>query len=138
MIDPDNVPPVAASELLARFATQSGQFRKVDNTVKPDLFVPNARLETSGMRHRDATEAEMWEVGRDLAAALGRPLHGRSDIRAAACNNEGLQVVATPNLPRNPNHADIKGWPVCKEDRKAIAQKLVAAASKLIPPPAAS
>ena len=34
MIDPANVPPVTPDELLARFATQCGQFRKSDHTVK--------------------------------------------------------------------------------------------------------
>jgi hypothetical protein len=79
MIDPGNVPSVADEELLARFVTQSGQFRKVDNTVKQDLFVPNSRDEVSVMRYRSATEAEIWEVGCDVAAALARPLYGRSD-----------------------------------------------------------
>ena len=135
MIDPGSVPPVANEELLARFVTQSGQYRRIDNTVKQDLFIPNARREVSVMRHRDATEFEIWEVARSLAASLDRNLYGRSDIRAAACKVNGLRVVATPSLPTNPNHADILDWPADKEDQKAIAQQLAAAASKLMPPP---
>ena len=134
MIDPGNVPPVANDELLARFATQSSQFRKSDLTIKQDLFMPHPRPELSVMRHRDATADEIWQVGRETADGLGRTLYGRADIDAATCNNAGLQVVARPILPRNPNHADIEGWPASKEDKKAFAQKLAAAASKLLPP----
>jgi hypothetical protein len=138
MIDPRSVPPVADDELLARFVTQSGQYRKIDNTVKQDLFIPNARGEVSVMRHRDATELELWDVAHNVANSLNRKLYGRSDITAAVCTVNGLRVVASPIMPTNPNHADVLGWPTEKEDQKAIAQKLAAAASKLVPPPSSS
>ena len=137
MIDAANVPPVTAGEILARFATQSGQFRKSDRSVKQELFLPNVQGETSLMRHRDATADEIWQTGRDVAASFpeGRTLYGRADITAAACTIDALRVVAKPILPKNPNHADIEGWPASKEDKKALAQKLAAAAGKLIPAP---
>ena len=137
MIDPANVPPVTPDELLSRFATQSGQFRKTDKSVKQELFLPHPRPECSVMRHRDATDDEIWQTGRDVAASFpeGRTLHGRADITAAACTIDALRVVAKPILPKNPNHADIEGWPASKEDKKALAQKLAAAAGKLIPAP---
>ena len=137
MIDTANVPPVTAGEILARFATQSGQFRKSDRSVKQELFLPNVQRETSLMRHRDATADEIWQTGRDVAASFpeGRTLYGRADITAAACTIDALRVVAKPILPKNPNHADIEGWPASKEDKKALAQKLAVAAGKLIPAP---
>lgn len=138
MIDPANVPPVVEDELLARFATQSGQFRKGDHTVKQDLFIPNANGEVSVMRHREATEVEIWAVGYSVASKMERRLYGRSDVRAAACHNLALTVTETPRLPDNPNHADITGWPDQKEDKKAVAQKLAVLASKLIEPPLTS
>lgn len=138
MIDPENVPPVAENELLARFATQSGQFRRSDFTVKQDLFMPHPRRELSVMRHRDASMDEIWQVGHSIASELGRTLYGRADIRAAACNIEGLRAVARPIPPENPNHADIEGWPSSTEDKKALALKLAASASKLIAPPTAT
>jgi hypothetical protein len=134
MIDPQHVPEVDAGEFLARFATQSGQFR-ADKTVKQDLFIPTANGEVSVMRHRDATVAEIWMIGRAVAAGMGRTLYGRSDVLARACATIGLRVDATPMPPDNPNHADINGWPEAKEDRKALAQKLAAVAGKLISPP---
>lgn len=136
MIDPENVPPVSDDELLARFATQSKQFRS-DDTVKPDLFIPYRHVELSVTRHRDATEEEIWSVALELANAFERKLFGRSDLLASACKVDSLRVVEKP-LPRNPNHADIEGWPSQKQDQKAIALKLAASASKLVPPPSTS
>ena len=138
MIDPVNVPPVTPDEWLSRFATQSGQFRKSDNSVKQELFLPHPRPECSVMRHRDATEAEIWKTGRDVTGSFTPPrtLYGRADITVAACTIDALRVVAKPILPKNPNHADIEGWPESKGDKKALAQKLAVAAGKLILPPA--
>jgi hypothetical protein len=133
MLDAEQVPPVAETELLARYVTQSGQFRSSDQTVKPDLFMPHPYQELSVTRHLHATEEEIWAVGRDVAST--RRLYGRADIRANDCSIDSLKVLAKP-LPNNPNHANIEGWPLHKPDQKAIALKLAASASKLILPPA--
>ncbi len=122
MIDPENVPPIDNTERLARYVTQSGQFRRSDKTVKPDLFIPHPYQELSFTRHRDATEAEIWEVGMDVAKT--KTLYGRTDIQASNCKIDSLQVIAKP-LCNNPNHADIEGWPSQKQDQKAIALKLL-------------
>jgi hypothetical protein len=135
MIDPENVPPVTDAELLARYVTTSRHFRSSDNTVKQDLFMPHPYIELSVTRHLDATEPEIWEVGVDVAAQIDRKLYGRTDIQACYCNIDSLQVTAKPILPKNPNHADIEGWPSAKPDQKVIALKLAASASKLILPP---
>jgi hypothetical protein len=135
MIDPENVPPVTDAELLARYVTTSRHFRSSDNTVKQDLFMPHPYIELSVTRHLDATEPEIWEVGVDVAAQIDRKLYGRTDIQACDCNIDSLKVTAKPILPKNPNHADIEGWPSAKQDQKVIALKLAASASKLIPPP---
>ena len=136
MIDAANVPPVAPNELVSRFATQSKQFR-ADSTVKQELFLPPPPPACSVMLHRDAQEAEIWQIGIDVAASFpeGRTLYGRADITVMACTIDSLRVVAKPILPKNPNHADIEGWPPSKEDKKALAQKLAAVAGKLIQSP---
>jgi hypothetical protein len=134
VIAPNQVPPVADTESLARYVTQSGQFRAGDQTVKPDLFIPHPRQALSVTRHVDASEADIWDVGRDVPGGMGRKLYGRADIDAIQCNVDGIQVAAKPLL-NNPNHADLEGWPIQKQDQKAIALKLAASASKLIPLP---
>ena len=132
MIDPEKVPPVADKELLARYVTQSGQFRSSNNTIKPDLFMPHPYQELSLTRHQDATKEEIWEVGFDVASK--KKLYGRADIQASKCKIDSLQVTAKP-LFSNPNHVDIEGWPSEKQEQKAIAQKLALSASELIKPP---
>jgi hypothetical protein len=134
MLDPRNIPPVEDDELLARYVTQSGQFRSSDNQVKPNLFIPHPREALSVTRHLEATSTEIWAIGNDVSTAMGRGLYGRVDIRAVKFRSESLKVIEKP-LVNNPNHADIEGWPEAKEDQKAIALKLAASASKLISPP---
>ncbi len=134
MIDPEKVPPIANTEKLARYVTQSGQFRKSDHTVKQDLFIPHPRPELSLTRHLNATEAEIWEIGIHVSKQMNRNLYGRSDIQAIDCKIDSLNVVEKP-IPNNSNHADIEGWPSQKQDQKAIALKLAASASKIILPP---
>jgi len=133
MLDPANIPPVEETELLARYVMQSSHFRS-DQSVKPNLFMPHPYQELSVTRHRDATDAEIWQAGVNVATQQQRTLYGRSDILTSDCLVDSLRVTAQP-FPDNPNHADIEGWPTAKEDQKAIAQKLAAAASKLTPPP---
>jgi hypothetical protein len=94
--------------------------------------MPHPYQELSVTRHLQATEAEIWAVGKDVAAT--RCLRGRADIRASDCSIESLRVVAKP-VPNNPNHADIEGWPLSKPDQKVIALKLAASAGQVIPSP---
>jgi hypothetical protein len=134
MIDPEQVPPVDDSELLARYVMQSGHFRKSDRTVKPELFMPHPYQDLSVTRHRDATLTELRALGVHIAEERKRTLYGRADIRTIDCHIGKVKVVEDP-LPENSNHADIRGFPSEKADQKAIALKLVEAASKIIPFP---
>jgi hypothetical protein len=47
MLDPENIPAVEDNELLARYITQSSQFRPSDKQVKPSLFIPHLHKELS-------------------------------------------------------------------------------------------
>ncbi len=102
--------------------------------VKPNLFIPHPYQELSVTRDRDATEEEIWQAGINVATEQQHTLYGRSDILARDCLIDSLRVTARP-FPDNPNHADIEGWPTTKDDQKAIALKLAASATKVIPPP---
>lgn len=126
MIDPIDVPLVADNELLARFILHSNETRD-DGSVKPKLFLPYSLVELSVNRHREATSEETWQVGRDVAIARSKTLYGCANVRARSCRIEPLNVVASPILPRNPNHADIVGFPPKKEDQMSLATKLAAA-----------
>jgi len=134
MLNPNHIPPVEDDELLARYATQRGHFRPSDGIARPSLFIPHPNQELSVTRHREATETEIWVAGHHVAMAQNRQLYGRCDLQAGDCKFSSIKVTAKPTQ-RNPNHADIEGWPEKKEDQKSIAQKLVATATKLISPP---
>jgi len=142
MIDPKNVPPVAESELLARFITQTKQFRSSDQTVKPDLFIPFRLTELSVTRHREATADELWRNGREIATLRQQTLYGRCDVGAGDCAIGPLSVIPDPILPPrvpyNPNHANIAGFPAARDDQKALAIRIALRASKRIVPPEGS
>lgn len=125
MIDPENIPPVADNELLARFIVYSDE-KRADGTVKHKLFLPYRLVELSVNRHREATPEETWQAGYDVATERQRTLYGLANIRASNCRISNLDVVSDPQLPKNPNHANITGYPPEKEDQMAIAKVLAA------------
>lgn len=125
MIDPENIPPVADNELLARYIVYSDE-KRADGTVKHKLFLPYKLIELSVNRHREATSEETWQAGYDVAAERHRTLYGLANIRASNCRFDNLDVVSDPQLPKNPNHANITGYPAEKADQMAIAQMLAA------------
>jgi hypothetical protein len=128
MTVPEPLPAVAEEELLARFILFSGWFRK-DQTVRPDCFIPHPYPDLSVTRHRDLSEAALWQIGQ--ATANARPkatLYGRADLRARDAVRQMLRVDAVPTA-ENPHHANITGWPPEKPAQKIIAQELAAAAS---------
>jgi len=126
MIDLTHVPPVEGDELLTRFILNVSEVR-ADGTVRPQLFLPYKRAELSVNRHRDATLEETWSIGQQVAAQRGKTLIGRTDIRAHSCCIQTSNVVASPILPDNPNHADIVGYPARKDEQLSLAAKLAAA-----------
>jgi hypothetical protein len=125
MIDANHVSDVSDDEILARYAMQSSHFRRSDQTAKPELFMPHPHQELSLTRYLDATIEEILAVGEDIAKNQNRTLYGRADIQVIKCKVDSLRVVKDPT-PTNPNHANIKGFPLEKPEQKAIALKLAA------------
>lgn len=133
MIEPSNVPQVAADETLARYILQRSHIRSSDQSVKPDAFIPHPYTDLSVMRHLLASESELWGVGQRVAEVRGKTLYGRADFSTAACVDLRLNVQAAP-LNDNPNHANVRGWPAEKPLQKIIAQQIAAAATFLEAP----
>jgi hypothetical protein len=134
MIDPTNVPDVAADETLARYILQRSHMRPSDRSLKPDAFMPPPDLELSVTRHLSATEDELWSVGEDVAVATGKILYGRGDVQTFVCLDHTLVVHAAPLIPDNPNHAHVMGWPTEKPAQKNIAQE-IASQTAYVPKP---
>lgn len=125
MIDPQNIPPVADNELLARFIFNSNEKRD-DGNVNHKLFMPYKWAELSVNRHREASIEETWAIGFDIASQRSKTLYGLANIRANSCYHGALKVIPDPILPSNPNHANIVGYPPTKEDQMALAKVLAA------------
>lgn len=128
MLDPLNVPAVAANETLVRYILHSGHLRRSDRTIKPDAFIPHPRAALSVTRQSMATEAELWSIGEDVASTRSKTLYGRGDFPAAICLTLRLQVDPAP-LDTNPNHANITRWPAEKPLQKILAQQIAAVAT---------
>ncbi len=124
MIDPENVPPIAQDEMLARFVFFRDHLRSNGN-LKPNAFMPPPDLELSVTRHLMTSESELWAIGMDIGEARQRPLIGRGDVSATVCLAQNLTVNADP-LAENPNHAAVRGWPVDKPAQKNIALEMAA------------
>lgn len=126
MIEPANIPPVAENELLARFIVNRNEKRE-DGNVSHKLFMPWKWVELSVNRHREASQEETWRVGFNVASQRNKTLYGLANIRRSSCRFGNLDVISAPILPENPNHANIMGYPIEKEDQMAIAKQLAAA-----------
>lgn len=115
---------VAPGELLARYITASKWFRKQDQTVKQDAFIPpDEPLELSVTRHLNLTENDIWSIGRGVVSGTPRTLHGRADVETCHVIAQKLSVVPQP-VPDNPNHANIVGWSSDKDVRKMRALEI--------------
>jgi len=137
MIDPQNVPEIEPDEELARFIFSSRHLRTSDNTIKPDAFLPPPDAELSVTRHRDASESELWSAGRAVAESRQRTLYGRGDVVADVFLERGLELHADPiighaNLPDNPNHANVTGWPTDDRARQLLLALEIAAQANLV------
>ena len=121
MLDPKSVPAVESNELLARFVYSSRHFSQENRRVKAAAFLPPGNGRESVTRHREATKAELWQVGQAGAGKRGQTLYGRGDVLAATCESQRLTVEADP-VEDNPNHASVVGWPM---DDKAACKLIV-------------
>jgi hypothetical protein len=128
---------VAPDELLARYITSSRWFRKQNQTVKQDAFIPPPPipLELSVTRHVNFTEDDIWNVGRRIAIRTSRTLYGRADVKTAHVTAQGLSVESKPDPDLdNPNHANIIDWPPDKDARKMCALEIANAAHFVVNP----
>ena len=125
---------VANDEMLARYVFYSKWIRE-DKTVRPECFIPPPNLELSVTRHRGISEAQLWQIGEQVAQEVQRPLYGRADVLSQVVRDFKLEPVSSPT-ENNRNHVNIVGWPAKKPEQKSYAQKL-AADSAYVPVPQA-
>jgi len=129
MTDIPTLPPVSEDEWMARFILFSHWIRKRDRSVRPDAFIPHPFPNLSVIRHRDLSEAELWQIGQQIADKRPATLYGRADLQAISVIRKSLRIVPTAE-PKN--HANIIGWPADKPSQKTIAQE-IAAEARFVP-----
>ena len=134
MTDEGSEKRVGADEHLSRFILNRNHLRE-DWTLKPDAFIPPPWPDLSVTHRLQLSEADLWNIGGDVARRTGKTLRGRADVQAFQFERHALRVVAAP-LAENPNHANVTGWPAEKPAQKLIAQEIAAAAGKAraVPP----
>lgn len=128
MTDIPALPPVSEDEWMARFILFRHWIRKSDRTVRPEAFIPHLSG-LSVIRHIDLSEAELWQIGQQIADKRPTTLYGRADLQAISVIKKSLRIVPTPE-PKN--HANITGWPADKPSQKIIAQE-IAAEARFVP-----
>jgi hypothetical protein len=121
----EKVPSVDEGEILARFVLRSGWVRAIDKSIRPDAFIPAPNLELSVTRYLGLADADVWQIGRDVAQIRNLTLYGSADFKAKSAITQSLRVVSA-EPPRN--HTNIVGWPQEKPVQKAIAQALARSA----------
>ena len=114
--------PIGADEVVARFVLRKEHVRP-GGSIKADPFVPYSHVELSVTRHVGLSEKLIWIDGDKVAENRG-PLVGRVDVQVARFEQVKLKVFPDP-LEGRPNHANVKGWPVAKEEQKLLALELV-------------
>ena len=129
---PDTLLKIKNSEILARFLVYKRWIR-VDNTIRPDAFMPPSDLKLSVTRHIGLSDSNIWQIGNEVAKRRSLPLLGRADFQVTVVKKQKLSAVAEP-LTENPNHANITGWPDEKSSQKIKAME-IAKETNFIPSP---
>jgi hypothetical protein len=112
---------IPQNSLLARFIFQSGNYRKLAPAKpKPNAFLPDpSKLKCSAIWRDTLPEQEIWQIGDSLGAVRSKPPLARADFNVAAVSEAKLAIEPDPEP--HPLHINLCGWPIGKDEQKAIA-----------------
>ena len=117
---------IITDDYLARFILESNRFKKSENLVKYNTFLPNAAGKTSVFRIKDLTSNDIWTLGEsEVASKVSKTLYGRADILSSVIITNKLTIDQDDKPPR---HANITSWPTEKSEQKLIALELASQA----------
>src|SRR5260370_42703711 len=118
--------------LLARFIFQDAHYRKkAPATPKPGAFLPKPpTLKISALWRDTLPEQEIWKIGDSLGGARGKQPLARADFDVAAVSEAKLAIEPDPKP--HPLHVNLCGWPIGKDEQKAIALLLCARSTLIV------
>lgn len=117
------MPPVADDELLSRFVLHKSHFRRQDQTLKADPFIPHPHADLSVTRHLGLDNNALWDIAENVARQTGKTLYGRAENHAGTYRDQQLDFAAAP-VQGNRNHTNVTGWPSGKPAQKMIALQI--------------
>ena len=124
---------VAVTENISRFIFQNNHFKSGE--AKTAAFLPR-NAEISVCRIDNLSETDIWDIAINRVGAKRNPPKNplaRADLTVESIiKNEGLKVVSDPTP--FPQHANIVGWPLSKDEQKMLALELAKSASLRLKP----
>ena len=115
---------VSREEEITRYLLEKKEIRS-NGKLHWRALLPNKDGETSVYRISGCSENDIWVTGlHDVAAARGKVLVGRGDLKVVRVYDKALNLRADENPTSK--HADIIGWPEEKDLLQAIAIDLAA------------
>ncbi len=116
---------------LARFIFQKSQFSKTPAKPKQGAFLPHpSSLKTSALWRDGLLEQDIWKIGDSLGTARGKQPMARADFDVAAVSE--AKLVIEPDPKPHPLHVNLCGWPIGKDEQKAIALLLCARSTLIV------
>ena len=120
---------------LARYAFNRKEFRTTPPppVAKRKLFEPTNKGETSVACTDGLNLDGVISLGKDRAqervdkSGMKETLYGWADLAASSVKREGLALV-----PDTERHANIRGWPADKEERRFKQQQLAMVRDELL------
>jgi hypothetical protein len=98
---------------------------------KPGAFLPPpVVLKISALWRDQLSESEIWQIGDLLGAKRQKPPLARADFGLVAVKEAKLTVEPDPEP--HPRHVNISGWPVEKDEQKAVAVLLCARSNLIV------
>jgi len=114
---------ILKSETTSRFIVEKSYYRPGDETVKPHAYEPDKQGDCSVFRIKELINENIWTLGEKFVGKLrGKPIKGRSDIKAEIIFESGLKLI--PEIKTHQRHSNITGYPSNPDELLEVTTEL--------------